>query len=559
MPPVVVPLASGGARRFLEQVTGGNVQGKFPRIVDDTKKKLLWEQVAAPPDLRRQPNESGAVMNRIGVAIVGINGAVASTLIAGVELMKRGLAPRIGMVTERTDARIAESLTELLDFAPLESLVFGGLGPAVRELLRGRAPPQGAAAARTRAGQAPSSSACARGRRSSRASTSRTSPGKNVVRARTHREQIASLEQRPRELQEGATALDRVVMVNLASTERFLEVQPVHHDLRAFEAGLDASDPAHHAGDALLLRGQQAAASRTATSRRASRTSRRSTSTPTRWAIRSPGMDGKTGQTLLKTALASMFRARRLLIEGWYSTNFLGNSDGLVLDAPSSNKTKVLSKSAVLDSIVGYHVENHQVHIHYYKPRGDSKEAWDNIDIVGFAGIPMQMKVNFLCQDSALAAPLVIDLVRLLDVAQALRRARHPAPALDVLQVAVLPARGDARARPLQAGEAPARLGARARDAAGTASRQRREVARGADSVSDGRSVGGAVPISRSSGERRSLPRDAHRLWPIITDDERSAVARVLDRGILSGPFAPEARGARGGVRGASSGRSTAC
>jgi myo-inositol-1-phosphate synthase len=130
------------------------------------------------------------------------------------------------------------------------------------------------------------------------------------------------------------------------------------------------------------------------------------------------GMDGKTGQTLLKTALASMFRARRLFIEGWYSTNVLGNSDGLALDAPSSNKTKVMSKAAVLDSIVGYHVDNHQVHIHYYKPRGDSKEAWDNIDIVGFAGIPMQIKVNFLCQDSALAAPLVIDLVRLLDVAK---------------------------------------------------------------------------------------------------------------------------------------------
>jgi myo-inositol-1-phosphate synthase len=109
-------------------------------------------------------------------------------------------------------------------------------------------------------------------------------------------------------------------------------------------------------------------------------------------------MDGKTGQTLLKTALAAMFRARRLHIEGWYSTNFLGNNDGLeVLDAPGSNKTKVMSKSSVLDSIVGYHVENHQVHIHYYKPRGDSKEAWDNIDIVGFAGVPMQIKVNFLC------------------------------------------------------------------------------------------------------------------------------------------------------------------
>jgi myo-inositol-1-phosphate synthase len=129
-------------------------------------------------------------------------------------------------------------------------------------------------------------------------------------------------------------------------------------------------------------------------------------------------MDGKTGQTLLKTALAPMLRVRRLFIEGWYSTNVLGNNDGLALDSPGANKTKVLSKSAVLDSMVGYHVENHQVHIHYYKPRGDAKEAWDNVDIVGFAGVPMQIKVNFLCQDSVLAAPLVIDLVRLLDVAK---------------------------------------------------------------------------------------------------------------------------------------------
>jgi myo-inositol-1-phosphate synthase len=129
-------------------------------------------------------------------------------------------------------------------------------------------------------------------------------------------------------------------------------------------------------------------------------------------------MDGKTGQTLVKTALAPMLRVRRLQIEGWYSTNVLGNNDGLVLDSPGANKTKVTSKASVLDPIVGYHVENHQVHIHYYKPRGDAKEAWDSIDIVGFAGVPMQLKINFLCQDSVLAAPLVIDLVRLLDVAK---------------------------------------------------------------------------------------------------------------------------------------------
>ena len=354
-------------------------------------------------------------MNRVGVAIVGINGAVASTLVAGVELMKRGLAPRIGMVTERTEANIAESITELLEFAPLESLVFGGWDlqfancyegalhhrvfmPHVLEGVR-------AELESVRPWPAVFTNAYVQ-----------NIAGENVVSARTHREQIAVLE-RDLAAFKRDHGLDRVIMVNLASTESFLEVQAVHRDLRAFEAGLDASDPAitpamryFYAANKLQI--PYCNFTPSLTNVPALDTHANEMGNPF------AGMDGKTGQTLLKTALASMFRARRLLIDGWYSTNFLGNGDGKVLDAPSSNKTKVMSKSAVLDSIVGYHVENHQVHIHYYKPRGDSKEAWDNIDIVGFAGIPMQIKINFLCQDSALAAPLVIDLVRLLDVAR---------------------------------------------------------------------------------------------------------------------------------------------
>src|SRR5579872_2360747 len=354
-------------------------------------------------------------MNRIGVAIVGVNGAVASTVIAGVELMKRGLAPRIGMVTEKCDARIAESIHDLLDLAPLEGLVFGGWDLQFANVYEGA----------LHHGVLPRHIL-----ESVRAELERIRPwpavfaksyveklkGDNVVTASGHREQIALLE-RDLENFRRAHGVERLVMVNLASTEGFLEVQPVHRDLRAFEAGLYASDPSitpamryFYAANRLQIPYCNFTPSLTnvpALDEQANE-------------MGNPfaGMDGKTGQTLLKTALASMFRARRLLVEGWYSTNFLGNGDGQVLDAPSSNRTKVLSKSAVLDSIVGYHVENHQVHIHYYKPRGDSKEAWDNIDIVGFAGVPMQIKVNFLCQDSALAAPLVIDLVRLLDVAK---------------------------------------------------------------------------------------------------------------------------------------------
>jgi myo-inositol-1-phosphate synthase len=354
-------------------------------------------------------------MNRIGVAIVGVNGAVASTVIAGVELMKRGLAPRIGMVTERTDARIAESITELLDFAPLESLVFGGWDLQFANVYQGALHHKVLPAHVLE---------------QVRPELERITPwpavfgkgyvekltGENVVRAATFREETTILS-RHIEAFRKANNLDRVVMVNLASTERFLEEQPVHLDLRAFEAGLDSNDSAiSPAMRYFYVANEQHApyCNFTPSLTNVPALAEHANATGNPYA----GMDGKTGQTLVKTALAAMFRARRLFIEGWYSTNFLGNGDGLVLDAPGSNKTKVMSKSAVLDSIVGYHVENHQVHIHYYRPRGDSKEAWDNIDIIGFAGVPMQMKINFLCQDSALAAPLVIDLVRLLEVAK---------------------------------------------------------------------------------------------------------------------------------------------
>jgi myo-inositol-1-phosphate synthase len=354
-------------------------------------------------------------MNRIGVAIIGVNGAVASTVIAGVELMKRGLVPRLGMVTERTDAKIAESITELLDLAPLDSLVFGGWDLKYANVFEGalqhkvfpehtleKIRPE---LERVRPWPAVFAKAYCE-----------NIEGTNVATGITHREQIGALE-RQLEGFKREHGLDRVVIVNLASTERFLELQPVHRDLRAFEAGLDASDPSitpamryFYAANKL----QMPYCNFTPSLTNVPALEQHATEMGNPFA----GMDGKTGQTLLKTVLAPMLRARRLFIDGWYSTNILGNSDGQVLENPSSNKTKVASKASVLDSIVGYKVENHQVHIHYYRPRGDSKEAWDNIDIVGFAGIPMQMKIDFLCQDSALAAPLVLDLVRLLDVAK---------------------------------------------------------------------------------------------------------------------------------------------
>lgn len=130
------------------------------------------------------------------------------------------------------------------------------------------------------------------------------------------------------------------------------------------------------------------------------------------------GKDGKTGQTFLKTVVAPALKARALRVDGWFSTNILGNSDGKTLDDPEALASKLQTKRGVLDDMLGYAVDDHIVAIHYYRPRGDEKEAWDNIDISGFLGRRMQIKLNFLCRDSVLAAPLVIEIARLLDLAR---------------------------------------------------------------------------------------------------------------------------------------------
>ena len=354
-------------------------------------------------------------MSKVGVVIVGVNGAVATTLIAGVELMVRGLAPRLGMVTERTDAAVQEPLTSLVDFAPLEELVFAGWDVRFPNVYEGAVhhkalPKDQLDLVKDKLTALTPWPAVFKREYAEKVI------GDHVINVKTYRDEIAILTKNIEDFKR-ARGLTRVVMVNLASTEAFLDVSAVHQSLPAFEAGLDANSAAISPAMRYFYTAAKLGipyCNFTPSLTNVPALNELSVKHQSPYA----GMDGKTGQTLLKTALAAMMRVRRLHIEGWYSTNFLGNNDGLILDAPGSNKTKVLSKTSVLDSIVGYHVENHQVHIHYYKPRGDAKEAWDNIDIVGFAGVAMQIKVNFLCQDSALAAPLVVDLVRLLDVAK---------------------------------------------------------------------------------------------------------------------------------------------
>jgi len=219
--------------------------------------------------------------------------------------------------------------------------------------------------------------------------------------------------------------LRRAVMIWCGSTEVYFQAGPVHETVEAFERGLKKNAPeiapsmiyayAALANDIPFINGAP----------------NLSVDIPALIELAAKrhlpiaGKDLKTGQTLLKTMIAPGLKARALGIQGWFSTNILGNRDGEVLDDPGSFRTKEVSKSNVLDAILQpelyadlYGTYYHKIRIEYYPPRGDAKEGWDNIDIFGWLGQPMQIKVNFLCRDSILAAPLVLDLILLLDLAK---------------------------------------------------------------------------------------------------------------------------------------------
>jgi myo-inositol-1-phosphate synthase len=219
--------------------------------------------------------------------------------------------------------------------------------------------------------------------------------------------------------------VDRLVMIWCASTEIFIEPGPAHMNLEAFEKAIDANDPTIAPSMlyayAAILEGVPFANG--APNLAVDTPVLRQLATERKVAI--SGKDFKTGQTLMKTVLAPMLRARMLGLAGWYSTNILGNRDGEVLDDPDNFKTKEESKLGVLEDILQpekfpelYGNVFHKVRINYYPPRGDNKEGWDNIDIFGWLGYPMQIKVDFLCRDSILAAPLALDLVLFMDLAQ---------------------------------------------------------------------------------------------------------------------------------------------
>jgi myo-inositol-1-phosphate synthase len=366
---------------------------------------------------------------RLGVLLVGL-GAVSTTFIAGVLAVRKGLSKPIGSLTQMGTIRLGkrtEGRSPLIkDFVPLPSLdqiVFGGwdifedncyeaaktagvLEPSLLDQVRPELEaikPWPAVFDRRYVKRLDGPNV-------------KKGPNKRDL-AEQVRADIRAFKQQQR--------LDRMVMLWCGSTEVFMTESGSHATLEAFEKGLEANDPAIassmvYAYAALKEGLPYANAAPNLT-----------VDIPALLALASEagapvaGKDLKTGQTLIKTIIAPGLKARLLGVQGWYSTNILGNRDGEVLDDPESFKTKEESKKSVLDYILQpnlypdlYADLCHVVRINYYPPRGDNKEGWDNIDLVGWLGYPMQLKINFLCRDSILAAPIVLDLLLFLDLAK---------------------------------------------------------------------------------------------------------------------------------------------
>jgi myo-inositol-1-phosphate synthase len=353
---------------------------------------------------------------RVGTAIVGLGGAVATTAVAGLELLRLGAVGADGLPLAGLTLGEA-SLEEATGLVGYDDLVIGGWDLDGSDLYKA-AEQHGVLDARQLSQAEPLLSTLTPWPAAGDADFCRNVTGGNVVLAEGRRAQVDAVRADLRRFRE-EQQLDGLVLLNLASTERWPD--PAAACLQtpeAFEAGLDADDraitPSMVYAYAAISEGVGYA----------NFTPSLSADVPAlvqlaeQRGVPIAGKDGKTGQTMMKTVLAPAFRSRALTVEGWYSTNILGNRDGLALDDPASLESKLQTKGKVLDSILGYPVEDHVVRIDYYRPRGDQKEAWDAIDLVGFLGQRMQIKVDFQCRDSILAAPLAVEIVRLVDLAQ---------------------------------------------------------------------------------------------------------------------------------------------
>jgi myo-inositol-1-phosphate synthase len=366
---------------------------------------------------------------KLGILLVGL-GAVSTTFVAGVEAIKRGLAKPVGSLTQMGTIRLGKRTEgrspKISDFVPLthlDDVVFGAwdifsdnafdaamkAGVLEKDLLN---------------------------QVSEQLASLKPMPAvfeQNYVK-RLHGENVKSgknkmelAEQLIHDIARFKTdkGCDRLVMVWAASTEIYLEESAVHRSLDAFEKGLYDSDPAIAPSMIYAYAALRSGVPFANGAPNLTVDIPAMVELAEKMRVPVCGKDFKTGQTLMKTILAPGLKSRMLGLHGWYSTNILGNRDGEVLDDPENFKTKEESKLSVLETILQpeshpdlYKDFSHVVRINYYPPRGDNKEGWDNIDIFGWLGYKMQIKIDFLCRDSILAAPLVLDLALFLDLAQ---------------------------------------------------------------------------------------------------------------------------------------------
>ena len=355
-------------------------------------------------------NQNVETPKKLGVLIVGLGGAVATTAVAGIELLKQAKIGYEGLPLALLPAELRENLVGYAN------LIFGGWDVSGEDLATAAAHHdvltlhQFQTARTALESIAPFPAVLNR-------EFCRNIAGENVVVADSHRSAIEILRRNMEEFRQ-KNECDSVVIVNLASTEKFVETNSeIFASLAAFEQALDLNSPVISPA---MLYAYAAIAERIPY---ANFTPSIAADVPAlvefakNQNVPIAGKDGKTGQTMIKTVIAPALKTRALKVEGWYSTNLLGNRDGFALSDAESLKSKVTTKGSVLDDILGYRVEDHIVDIRYYRPRRDDKEAWDNIDVTGFLGQPMQIKINFLCKDSILAAPLVIEIARVLELA----------------------------------------------------------------------------------------------------------------------------------------------
>lgn len=376
-------------------------------------------------------NEIKPAKGKLGALIVGLGGAVSSTFVVGTLAVRKGLTKPIGSITQLATMRLGKrnennfpKIKDVVPLTDLDDVVFGGwdifpddvyaaakhaevltdkdLDGVKEELMEIK--PMPAAFDQNWV---------------------KRLHGTHIKQAATRWDLMEAIRKDIRDFK-AANGCDRVVVLWSASTEIYLPLCDEHQSLAAFEQAMkdnkeDKISPSMCYAYAAIAEGAPFIMG----------APNLCVDTPAMWefsakmGVAIAGKDYKTGQTMLKTVLAPMLKTRMLGLDGWFSTNILGNRDGEVLDDPDSFKTKEVSKLSVIDTILQpelypelYGNVYHKVRINYYPPRKDNKEGWDNIDLVGWMGYPMQLKVDFLCRDSILAAPLCLDLVLFADLAQ---------------------------------------------------------------------------------------------------------------------------------------------